>query len=193
MSEAEITPVRSAAPQSASEIFIAFHRLAMQGFGGVLPVAQRELVEKLGWLTKAEFLDLLSIGQVLPGPNIVNMALIFGDRQFGWRGALAALAGLLAAPLAIVLALALLVRQGAGLSWVADAMRGMGVVAAGLVIYTAVRLFAPLKQNIMGMARCVVFTAAIVLGIALMQWPLAWVLAVLAPLAWFAAWRKLGP
>ena len=52
---------------------------------------QRELVERERWMTPAQFLELLSLGQVLPGPNIVNMALILGDRFFGWRGALAAL------------------------------------------------------------------------------------------------------
>ena len=70
--------------------------------------AQHELVDKRGWLTREEFAETLSVGQVLPGPNIVNMALMIGDRFFGWRGALAAMAGLLLAPLAIVLVLAAL-------------------------------------------------------------------------------------
>jgi chromate transporter len=190
MSEIADADALPAAPRSARELFFAFNRLALQGFGGVLPVAQRELVENLGWLTKAEFLELLSIGQVLPGPNIVNMALIFGDRYFGWRGAFASLAGLLAAPLGIVLALALLVRQGAHLPWVADAMRGMGVVAAGLVVSTATKLSAALMGNRMGLATCIAFTAAIVFAIAWMRWPLVTVLALLVPAAWFNAWRK---
>ena len=76
----------AAAPASPLELLLAFNRLALQGFGGVLPVAQRELVERRRWLTRQEFVQLLSLGQVLPGPNIVNMALIFGDRHFGWRG-----------------------------------------------------------------------------------------------------------
>ena len=74
----------------------------------MLAVAQRELVERLRWLTREQFVELLSLGQVLPGPNIVNLALMFGDRHFGWRGALAALAGMLAVPLVIVLVLAAL-------------------------------------------------------------------------------------
>ena len=95
-------------PASPRELFTAFNRLALQGFGGVLAVAQAELVDRLGWLTREEFVELLSVGQVLPGPNIVNMSLMIGDRFFGLRGAFAALAGLLALPLVIVLALAVL-------------------------------------------------------------------------------------
>ena len=101
-------PPHQAPPRSARDLFVAFTVLALQGFGGVLPVAQRELVEKRRWLTREQFAEALSIGQVLPGPNIVNMALMIGDRLFGWRGAVAAMAGILAAPLVIVLLLALL-------------------------------------------------------------------------------------
>lgn len=178
-------------PHSPLDLFRAFNRLALQGFGGVLPVAQRELVENRRWLSKAEFLELLSIGQVLPGPNIVNMALIFGDRQFGWRGAFASLAGLLVAPLAIVLALAVLVRQGSGSGLMADALRGMGVVAAGLVVSTAARLATPLKTNRMGLWACVALVVATVVAVAALRWPLVWVLASLGSGAWLFAWWKL--
>ena len=78
-------------PGSKTELFLAFNRLALQGFGGVLAVAQVELVERRGWLTRAEFVELLSASQVLPGPNVVNLALMLGDRWFGTRGAVAAL------------------------------------------------------------------------------------------------------
>ena len=82
-------------PSSPRALFMAFNALALQGFGGVLPVAQRELVERRNWLTKDEFVEMLAISQVLPGPNVVNLALMFGDRAFGWRGAMAALGGML--------------------------------------------------------------------------------------------------
>ncbi len=178
-------------PRSSADLFRAFNRLALQGFGGVLPVAQRELVENQRWLTKAEFVELLSIGQVLPGPNIINMALIYGDRLFGWRGALAATAGLLAAPLAIVLLLAVLVRQGADSPLMADALRGMGVVAAGLILSTAAKVWGALKTNAMGLGLCVGFVVATVVAIGVMRWPLVTVLGVLGPLAFATAWRKL--
>lgn len=95
-------------PASLLALFLAFTRLALQGFGGVLAVAQRELVERLGWLSKEEFVEALAIAQVLPGPNVVNLSMMIGDRFFGLRGAIAALAGMLAAPAVIVLGLAAL-------------------------------------------------------------------------------------
>ena len=88
-------------PASPGELFRTFNALALQGFGGVLPVAQRVLVEQRQWLSREQFVEVLSLGQVLPGPNIVNVALMIGDRFFGLRGAAAALLGLLTAPLLI--------------------------------------------------------------------------------------------
>jgi len=182
-----------AQPGSPLELFLAFNRLALQGFGGVLPVAQRELVERQRWLTKAEFVELLSLGQILPGPNIVNMALIFGDQHFGWRGALASLAGLLLAPLAIVLGLTLLARQAAGSAEVSGALRGMGVVAAALILSTAWKVTGTLKSNRMGLVWCAVLAAATVFAVGVMRWPMAGVLAALVPLSWALAWWKLRP
>lgn len=181
----------AARPASPTEIFLAFNRLALQGFGGVLPVAQRELVERRRWLTKQEFVQLLSIGQVLPGPNIFNMALIFGDRHFGWRGGAAALAGLLAAPLLIVLALTLLARQAAHLPQVAGALRGMGMVAAALILSTAVKVSGALRGNAMGLATCIVLAALTAAAVGVLRWPMALVLAAIGPVAWGVAWWTL--
>ena len=181
----------AARPASPTEIFLAFNRLALQGFGGVLPVAQRELVERRRWLTKQEFVQLLSIGQVLPGPNIFNMALIFGDRHFGWRGGAAALAGLLAAPLLIVLALTLLARQAAHLPQVAGALRGMGMVAAALILSTAVKVSGTLRGNAMGLATCIVLAGLTAAAVGVLRWPMALVLAAIGPVAWGVAWWTL--
>ena len=90
----QASPLRR--PASCGALFSVFNRLALQGFGGVLPVAHRTLVERERWVSPQQFVDLLTIGQVLPGPNIINISIILGDRFFGWRGALAATAGLLA-------------------------------------------------------------------------------------------------
>lgn len=191
MSDPSVVDGTVVRPRSPADLFRAFNRLALQGFGGVLPVAQRELVENQRWLSKAEFVELLSIGQVLPGPNIVNMALIFGDRHFGWRGALASLAGLMVAPLTIVLVLAVLVRQGADSPMMVDALRGMGVVAAGLILSTAAKLWGALRTNVMGMAACIAFVIATAVAIGLMRWPLVGVLLVLGPLGYATAWWRL--
>ena len=74
-------PEQTLVPRSPGELFHVFTRLALQGFGGVLPVAQRELVDRQRWLSREQFLEMLSIAQVLPGPNIVNLALIVLQRK----------------------------------------------------------------------------------------------------------------
>jgi len=180
-----------ATPASPGELFLAFNRLALQGFGGVLAVAQFELVERRGWLTKEAFLADLSVAQVLPGPNIVNLSLMFGDRCFGLRGAVAALGGLLVVPLAIVLALAALYAQFAQWPMVAGALRGMGVVAAALVVATALKLRGPLRQNPMGLPLCLAFGALTFIAVAVLRWPLVGVVGGLGAIAIACAWRVL--
>ncbi len=182
-----------ARPASPAALLRAFSRLALQGFGGVLPVAQRELVDRLQWLTPEEFLELLSLSQVLPGPNIINLGLILGDRCFGWRGALAALAGLLLAPLGIVLLLAVAVAHWRDVPQVAGALRGMGVVAAGLVLSTAVKLAPGLRRNVLGLPAATAFVLLTGLAIGALRWPLAIVVLVLGVAAVALAWWRLGP
>ena len=178
-------------PGSLRELFFAFNRLALQGFGGVLPVAQRELVERLRWLDKEQFVEMLAISQVLPGPNIVNLALMFGDRYFGVRGALTALAGMLLAPLVVVLALTALYAQFAEVPMVSGALRGMGAVAAGLVLSTGLKLLGTLKRNAMGLPISLGFAALTFAATAWLRWPLVWVIVGLGSLAMAVAWRRL--
>jgi len=179
-------------PGSPGALFLAFNHLALQGFGGVLAVAQRELVERRGWMSKDAFLELLSIGQVLPGPNIVNMALIYGDRCFGWRGAFAALTGVMAVPLLIVLVLAWLWQQGAASPLAAGALRGMSLVAAGLIVATALRLVGALSRNVLAGGACCALVAATAAAIGVMRWPLVAVLPVIGLAAWALARWRLG-
>jgi chromate transporter len=187
------TPVQPAGPQSPAELFKAFNHLALQGFGGVLPVAQRSLVERLGWLSRDQFLELLSLAQVLPGPNIVNLALIFGDRHFGWRGAIAAMGGVLLMPLCIVLVLAVLAQHWQALPGLAGALRGMGVVAAGLVLHTAIKLAGGLRRNVMGWPLCAVLILVTTALIGGLRWPLVAVVLGLGAVACGLAWWRLGP
>jgi len=179
-------------PRSKTELFMAFTWLALQGFGGVLAVAQRELVERLRWLNKEQFVELLSLSQVLPGPNIINLALMFGDRHFGWRGALVATGGLLAAPLVIVLVLAALYAQFSSVPQVAGALRGMGAVAAGLVLSTALKLAPTLRRNAMGLWPSVAMMVASAAAIGWLRWPLAWVVLGLGAAGYAWAWYRLS-
>lgn len=179
----------TAAPQSARELFVAFTVLALQGFGGVLPVAQRELVEKRRWLTRAQFVETLSIGQVLPGPNIVNVALMVGDRFLGWRGAAAAFAGILTAPLVVVLSLAILYARFAELPMVAGAMRGMGAVASGLILAMAIKLAPSLKFNPLPLALSAGALLATWVIVGWLRVPMAWlVLGLGSAMVGFAWW-----
>jgi chromate transporter len=92
-------PSPPAHPQSPRDLFVSFTLLALQGFGGVLAIVQREMVEKKKWLTPEQFLEDWAVAQVMPGPNVINLALMIGDRYFGLRGAVAAVAGMLTVPL----------------------------------------------------------------------------------------------
>ena len=177
-------------PRSPAELLVAFNALALQGFGGVLPVAQRELVDKRQWLTREQFVQTLSVGQVLPGPNIVNVALMIGDRFFGWRGALAALAGLLLAPLAIVLVLAALYARLGTEPVVAGAIRGMGAVAAGLILAMGIKLAPTLKNNPLPLALCAAAAIATWGIVGFARVPMAWVVLGLGgAMVAFAGWR----
>jgi chromate transporter len=170
-----------------------FSALAMQGFGGVLPVAQRELVERRQWLTREQFVEVLSIGQVLPGPNIVNVALIIGDRFFGWRGACASLVGLLALPLVLVLTLAALYARFASVPMVAGALRGMGAVAAGLILAMACKLLPILAKNPLGRPLGALALLATLASVGGLRWPMAYAVVGIGGAAVLAAWWRLGP
>ena len=185
----ELNPL--ARPSSKKEVFVAFTLLALQGFGGVLAVAQRVLCEQKRWLTKEQFVDILAFGQVLPGPNVCNVALMVGDRFFGWRGAFAALAGMMTVPLVIVLAITGAYSQYASNPVVAGALKGMGAVAAGLFVGTAMKLMSALRENPMGVPACVVLLALAFVAVAILRWPLVWVLLGLGTVASLFAWRRL--
>jgi len=188
--DAAPVPLPQPAPASPAELFFTFNRLALQGFGGVLAVAQRELVERLGWLTREQFVEMLSISQVLPGPNIVNLSLILGDRFFGLRGACAALGGMLVVPMVIVLALTALYAEFSRLPVVSGALRGMGAVAAGLIVATAIKLGVTLGSNRLGLPLALAFALATFIAVGVLRWPLAWVTPSLGVVAVALAWRR---
>ena len=169
------SPVRPR-PASVGGLFWAFTWLALQGFGGVLAVVQRELVDKRQWLTPEEFVEDWAVAQIMPGANVVNLSLIVGDRYFGWRGALAALAGMLAFPLAVVLALTVALSGVADQRMVQGALRGMSAVSAGLIAGTGFKLIAALRTNAMGAVACAALSVVTFIAIAILRIPLIGVL-----------------
>ena len=180
-------------PSSKKELFVAFTLLALQGFGGVLAIAQRVLCEQKRWLTREQFVEILAVAQVLPGPNVCNVALMIGDRFFGWRGAFAALAGMMALPLVIVLVLTALYAHYALNPVVSGALRGMGAVSAGLIVGTGLKLAGALRTNPMRVPVCAVLLLAAFAAVALLRWPLVWIILALGVAACGYAWNRLRP
>ena len=176
----QITEVALARPASNWELFTAFTSLAMQGFGGVIAVAQHELCIRRRWLTAQEFLELLGSAQVLPGPNVCNLSLMVGDRFFGWRGAFAALAGMMLLPMVVMLALAWVVALTPPATAAHDAVKGalwgITAVAGGQIIGTVLKLAAPLRQHPLGLPAAGALALGALLMMTWLRWPLIWVL-----------------
>ncbi|ALK97826.1 chromate transporter [Massilia sp. WF1] len=186
-------PASPARPQSLSDLFVSFTLLALQGFGGVLAVVQRELVDRKRWLTQEEFIEDWAVAQIMPGPNVVNLSMMIGDRYFGLRGALTALAGLLAVPLLLVLGLAVLHDRFAADPHVAGALRGMAAVSAGLIGAAGLKLAVALKRSPLPLSWCIGIAALGFVLVALLQCPLLYVLAGLGGLGCILTWRRLKP
>ncbi len=178
-------------PASLKALFWAFSWLALQGFGGVVAVVQRELVERRCWLSQAQFLEDWAVAQIMPGPNVVNLSLMLGGRFFGARGAAVALAGMLTLPLVVLLLLVVAVGHWIELPAMQGALRGLGSVAAGLIAGTGLKMLAPLRTNAMGAAACAGIATTCFVAVAWLRWPLGWVLLMGAPLTTWAAARAL--
>lgn len=190
MTDAPIPP--RPAPSSPAELFLSFTVLALQGFGGVIAIAQRELVERRGWLNNEEFLEEWAVAQTMPGPNVVNLAIVLGHRYFGAVGALAGVAGMLTAPLIVVLVLAALYSHFAHVPQVAGALRGLGAAASGLIAASAIKLFIPLRKHPLGLALCLTLALLTFICVALLRLPLVQVLLGLGTLSCLLTWRQLG-
>ncbi len=171
------------------QLFVAFARIGLTAFGQLIPVARYALVARLKWFTDAEFAEHLAIGQMLPGPNMVNVSAALGDRHAGWLGAAAAVGGMVLPPTLLAIAIAATLYAFAQDSHVAGALSGMAASACGLVIATAVKLARGSIRRAMGVG----IMLAIFAAVAILRLPLAIVLFVALPLTLWAhgALRKL--
>jgi chromate transporter len=172
------------APTSA-ELFLGFLGLGLIGFGGVLPLARRMLVEQRRWLSAEEFSELLGLCQFLPGGNIINLSVAVGLQFRGIPGAVASITGLIAAPSAVVIALGAVYDRFKDDPHIRHLFAGLAAAAAGLLVAMALKLTVPLLRKPVGL----VVAALFVLAIALLRLPLLPVMAVLAPLSVLAMWR----
>jgi chromate transporter len=177
------------APRSPLHLAWVCNRLALQGFGGVLAVAQHEFVEREQWLTADEFVELLATAQLLPGPNVINLAMMLGERHFGWRGMAAALLGMCALPLLLMLLIASLLLAQLQQPLVAGALRGMGLAAAGLLLGSCWKLAQPLRRSPLGLERALGLAAVAVMLVGVLRWPLAPTLIGLVAMGIFLARR----
>ncbi|HEV7816318.1 MAG TPA: chromate transporter [Janthinobacterium sp.] len=189
--ETIITPERPR-PASLTDLFLSFTWLALQGFGGVLAIVQHELVERKRWMTQDEFLEDWAVAQIMPGPNVANLSLMVGGRYFGLPGALAALGGMLAFPLVLLLLLALVYAHFSTHPALAGALRGMAAVSAGLIAASGLKLAATLKRHPLPLPWTAGICLAGIVLVAFMQVPLLYVLAGLGGLGWLLTYRKLG-
>ena len=180
-------------PASPTDLFLSFTVLALQGFGGVLAVVERELVERKRWLTQEEFIEEWAVAQIMPGPNVINLSLMIGGRYFGLRGALAALSGMLALPLAIVLLLALSYSHFSDYPGLAGALRAMAAVSAGMIAATGLKLAAALQKHPLPLTYSIPLSLAGVLMVAFLRWPLFYVLLGLGSLGCLLTWRRIAP
>jgi chromate transporter len=169
---------------SKAELFFGFLKIGLLGFGGVAPWARHIIVEERRWLTDREFAEILGIGQVLPGPNTINAAVIIGDRNQGTVGVLLCLLGQMAMPLVIVAAMAVVYEQVAGIPEVGAALMGAAAASAGLVLGTALKMIRNIRPTPLSYA----IGAAGFAAIGLLRWPLVPVVLVLVPTAIAATW-----
>src|SRR5213593_1428543 len=171
---------------TVGELFWAFFRTGARGFGRALAWGRRMLVEERSWLTTPEFTDIFSVSNFLPGPNVLNVTVIVGSRFHGVPSALAAVLGLIALPLVIVLVLAALYARLGQTPGIDAILRGLGAVVAGLVIATALKMAGSLLRA----PRFVGFLLVTVGAIALLRWPLIPVLLGFGTVSVLVAWIR---
>ena len=135
-----VRPLRSGWHGHSAAAFSGFLKIGLLGFGGVAPIARHVIVEDRAWLTEEEYAAIMGIGQVLPGANTINAAVMIGDRFQGIAGAIVCLVSLMAMPLVIVTGLGVLYHRFAALPQVQAAISGSAAAAAGLVIGAALKM-----------------------------------------------------
>jgi chromate transporter len=175
-------------PPPLLEIYTTFTKVALSGFGGVLPVSRHALVEKKKWLTEKEFAEQLAISQLLPGPNIVNLSVALGDKFHGVSGSLAAVAGLFSVPFLLFMTLGWGYHFFSDSLWLKKALLGISAAAAGLIICTAMKLVKSMSRQSWAFA----ITVAAFIGIVVLHRPLFQVVLIVGVTAvalayWFAS------
>jgi chromate transporter len=168
-------------PPSLIALFLAFATMSLAGFGGVLAFARRGIVEKYRWMTAEEFNETYALCHFLPGPNIVNLSMVFGSRFRGILGGIAAFAGLLGPPVVVVTILGALYARFGEIDALRRILAGVSSAAVGLLIATAFRMMMSLvkRRDLVGL----VLLVAVFVAIGLLRLPLQIVLLVAIPIS----------
>jgi chromate transporter len=163
------------------ELFVAFAKMSLAGFGGVLVWARRGIVDQHRWMTAEEFNETFALCHFLPGPNIVNLSVVFGSRFRGIAGGIAAFAGLLGPPMVIATILAALYARYGEIDALRRILAGVSCAAVGLLISVVFKMMMPLikKRDAVGL----VILVAVFIAIGLVRLPLQVVLLVAIPLS----------
>jgi chromate transporter len=175
-------------PVNLTHLTLAFMRIASSAFGGgSLAMARRELVTTRAWLTDDGFLELLSLAQVAPGPNLTNIAVLAGYRLRGNIGAFVAFVAMLVPGYVLLMLIAALVLRGSGVAWLDAALRGCAAGAVGLTVANAVQMSLRYRADPVALA----FVLAGALGLAAFHVSLPIVLLFLVPLSYaLLRWRR---
>jgi chromate transporter len=173
-------------PLTPKQLFFGFSKIGMSGFGGVLPWARRTIVEQEKWLSSEEFNAMLGICQIVPGPNIVNLAVCVGSRFAGVRGALAATLGLMLGPVAIVILLGILYEHFSYMPIVQGMLRGVSAVGVGLIASTGFKMM----RSEFSYPPMLIVVALTLLAASYFHIGLGWVVLFASPLALYLAWKK---
>jgi chromate transporter len=168
-------------PPGLIALFVAFAQMSLAGFGGVLVFARRAIVDRHRWMTADEFNETYALCHFLPGPNVVNLSVVFGSRFRGIPGSLAAFTGLLGPPVLIVTILAALYARYGEVDALRRILAGVSCAAVGLLISAVFRMATPLvkRRDLIGLA----ILAAVFVAIGLARLPLQSVLLVAIPLS----------
>jgi chromate transporter len=177
----KVPELPTSAPPSLLALFVAFAKMSLAGFGGVLVWARRSIVEQHRWMTAEEFNETFALCHFLPGPNIVNLSVVFGSRFRGVAGGAAAFAGLVGPPVVIVMFLAALYAHFGEIDALRRILGGVSSAAVGLLTSAVFRMMMPVirKRDLVGL----VIMAAVFIAIGLLRLPLPAVLLAAIPLS----------
>jgi chromate transporter len=168
-------------PPGLVALFLAFAKMSLAGFGGVLVFARRAIVEQHRWMTADEFNETFALCHFLPGPNIVNLSMVFGSRFRGIAGGVAAFTGLVGPPAVVMTVLAALYARFGEVEVLRRILSGVSCAAVGLLISVVFRMMMPLirKRDWVGLA----VMAAVFIAIGVLRLPLPAVLLAAIPLS----------